>query len=96
MNLADEILAQVKTLLRGERLTPRQRQILAELTADTAELYVNTASGAWDAKRVARNKAQLDAQVLGLKSIGAAKAAKVYWRAVNLAIAALGKAILLA
>lgn len=96
MNLEDRIVSEFKGLLKGQRLTPRQRQLVAEIAADFALLYTNAASGIWTEAQVRRQKALLDQQLAALKSIGVARAQALFYKALNLATSALVTAIVAA
>lgn len=94
MNLADEITRQFKALLKGQRLTPRQRQLAAEIAADFALLYTNAASGAWAPERVKRQQALLNQQLAALKSMGLARASAIFYKAVRIAVGVVFDAVL--
>ena len=94
MRLATETVAEFRKLIDGAKLTVRERQLLAEIAADAAALHGYATLGLWTPARVARQKAHLDAQLSGLKSIGHARATRLFWKAFNIALAVVTKAIL--
>lgn len=93
MSLEDQIVAEFKDLAKGVRLKPREREIVAEIASDAAQLQANAMSGLWDEGTVKREKAQLNAQLAALKSIGGARAVKLFWQAFNIAVGVITKAV---
>lgn len=89
MSLASETLTQFKTLIKGNRLTRDEQRILAAVAADAASLQVQVMSGAITPAKAARERKQLDAQLSSIRSIGGARAQKVFWQAFDLAFTAL-------
>ena len=94
MRLATETVAEFRKLIDGAKLTVRERQLLAEIAADAAALHGYATLGLWTPARVARQKRHLDGQLAGLKSIGHARAVKTFWRAFDLALGIVTRAIL--
>lgn len=93
MSLAKEILAQWKTLAKGARLSPREKVLLSEVATDAAALQVQIFTGAVTDAKAKREKAQLDAQIASIKSIGGGRANKLFWQAAEEAALVLVKVL---
>ena len=94
MRLATETVAEFRKLIDGAKLTVRERQLLAEIAADAAALHGYATLGLWTPARVARQKRHLDGQLSGLKSIGHARATRLFWKAFDIAVSVLTRAVI--
>lgn len=88
MKLADEILTQLKAMLKSRwaSFSAKERKILEGATLDAANLAVQTLSGAITPAKAKTEQAFITATVASLKSAGAAHLVEFFWSAVRLGV----------
>lgn len=81
-SLGERILNQLKALFGSEwdRLGDKERKLLTDATADAAFLTMAALGG----ENVEVERLQIDAQIANLRSATAAKAHRLFWKAVDI------------